>query len=84
MEEPIYTPKYSNSRALIIGINNYDSAPPLNYAVNDANAVAEVLKNKFDFQDSNLQILLEEKATRSEIMTQYMLEISKNSSGLFN
>jgi len=72
MEEPVYTPLYSNSRALIIGINQYASAPPLEYAVNDAMAVAEILKNTFGFDESNLKILIEEKASRSEIMAHYM------------
>ena len=72
MDEPIYTPQYSNSRALIIGINQYISAPPLEYAVNDAMAVADILKNTFGFDESNLKILTEEKASRSEIMAYYM------------
>jgi len=72
MEEPIYTPLYSNSRALIIGINQYVSAPPLDYAVKDATAVADILKNKFGFDESNLKIVTDAEASRSEIMTHYM------------
>jgi hypothetical protein len=72
MDEPIYTPQYSNSRALIIGINQYAFAPPLKYAVNDAMAVADILKNKFAFHEPNLGILTGEKASRSEIMAHYM------------
>ena len=72
IEELVYTPLYSNSRALIIGINQYKSAPPLEYAVNDAMAVADILMKKFKFDESNIQILTEGKASRSEIMAHYM------------
>ena len=40
-------PKYSSSRALVIGINAYKTAPPLGYAVSDATAVAVILVDKF-------------------------------------
>uniref|UniRef100_UPI003AB3B811 caspase family protein n=1 Tax=Acinetobacter guillouiae TaxID=106649 RepID=UPI003AB3B811 len=39
---------YSNSYALIIGINNYQNVSPLGYAVNDAQEVAEVLISKLN------------------------------------
>jgi len=77
IEEPVYTPLYSNSRALIIGINQYKSAPPLEYAANDAMAVADILMKTFGFDESNLKILTEEKASRSEIMAHYMAFASK-------
>lgn len=73
MDSTIYTPSYENSYALVIGINNYVNAPPLGYAVNDAEAVAEALKNKFDFpSNDNIKLLLDEKATRNEIMASFM------------
>jgi len=77
IQEPVYTPLYSNSRALIIGINKYKSAPPLEYAVNDAMAVADILKNTFGFDESKVKILTEEKASRAEIMAHYMAFASK-------
>ena len=42
---------YDDSWALIIGINKYTNAPPLKYAVNDANAIKQILINKFSFQN---------------------------------
>ncbi|MDY6791154.1 MAG: caspase family protein [Thermodesulfobacteriota bacterium] len=78
MEDPIYTTLYSNSRALIIGINQYIFAPPLEYAINDAKAVAEILKKKFGFDESNLKILTDKKASRSEIMAHYMTFVNKD------
>jgi len=72
MDSTIYTPTYENSFALVIGINNYMSAPPLGYAVNDAEAVAESLKTQFDFPNDNITLLLDENATKNEIMTAFM------------
>lgn len=72
MDSTIYSPSYKRSFALIIGINNYLNAPPLGYAVNDAEAVAETLKTNFDFQDDNIKLLLDENATRNEIMAAFM------------
>ena len=37
------TATYHRSHALIIGVNDYAVASPLGYAVNDAEAVADVL-----------------------------------------
>jgi hypothetical protein len=72
MYSTVYTPSYENSFALVIGINNYMNAPPLGYAVNDAEAVADTLKTQFDFKNDNIKLLLDENATRNEIMTSFM------------
>ena len=72
MDKLNYTPHYSNSRALIIGINQYSAAPPLEYAVNDAKAVEEILKSRFGFPEDGIKILINKNATRSEIMANYM------------
>ena len=40
---------YDDSWALIIGINKYTNAPPLKYAVNDANEIKQLLINNFSF-----------------------------------
>ena len=72
MDKLNYTPHYSNSRALIIGINQYSAAPPLEYAVNDAKAVGEILKSRFGFPEDDIKILINKNATRSEIMANYM------------
>jgi len=72
MDNIIYSPSYRNSFALIIGINNYLNGSPLEYAVNDANAVAEILESDFNFKHNNIKILLDKNATKNEIMTAFM------------
>jgi len=72
MDTTIYSPSYENSYALVIGINNYVKAPPLGYAINDAEAVAEALKTQFDFPNDNITLLLDENSSRNDIMTAFM------------
>ena len=82
MESSYYSPSYENSFALVIGINDYLNASPLGYAVNDAEAVADLIESDFDFKSENIKILLNESATRNEIMSTFMSyangEISPN------
>jgi len=72
MDKPNYTPRYFNSRALIIGINKYSTVSPLEYAVKDATAVGEILKSRFGFPEDSIIILINKDATRSKIMDSYM------------
>ena len=39
----LYLPRYTNSRALVIGINKYKHVGPLIHACNDAQAIADIL-----------------------------------------
>ena len=82
MDSSYYSPSYENSFALVIGINNYLNASPLGYAVNDAEVVAALLESNFDFKSENIKLLLNESATRDEIMSTFMSyangEISPN------
>ena len=61
--------KLGEYKALVIGINDYKdpNVPDLETAVNDANAVARVLKDKYGFK---VEFLLDEKATREAIYKQ--------------
>ncbi len=61
-------PRYANSYALVIGINEYSNEPPLSYAKNDAVAVSEILIRKFGFQKKNVNLLLDKKATQKAIL----------------
>ncbi len=63
----IYKPEYSNSWALIIGVNKYFFCSPLSYAINDAEAIAKLLKERFGFPEKNITLLLDEKATQNSI-----------------
>jgi uncharacterized caspase-like protein len=53
-------------RALIVGINDYKDPkiPDLETAVNDANAMAELLRKRYGFQ---VELLLDRKATKEAI-----------------
>lgn len=58
---------YTNSRALIIGINQYKNAPPLSYAVSDAEEIRNVLIGEFSFPEENITYLIDEDATKKAI-----------------
>ncbi len=40
---------YTNSFAVVVGINNYSNVAPMIYAVNDAIAIAEIIESKYRF-----------------------------------
>lgn len=67
----MYSPKYNNSWALIIGINAYPHSP-LSYARYDAEAIHKILIEKFNFPESNTILLTDEKASRSEIIETFL------------
>ena len=69
---------YDNSYALIIGINKYQNAQNLNYAVKDAESIQDILVNTFDFPKDNVISLFNEDATYQNIRKQFS-EISKYS-----
>ncbi|MCH7494529.1 MAG: caspase family protein, partial [Candidatus Marinimicrobia bacterium] len=58
---------YDDSWALIIGINKYTNWPPLDYAVNDANSIRDLLINKFGFKTDHIFLLTDEDATLKKI-----------------
>lgn len=66
--QPPTAPKdlYANSWALVIGINAYQRAPGLTYAVADARAVADALP-ALGFPRQNIRLLLDGEATKSRI-----------------
>jgi len=59
---------YRDSWAVIIGINDYQNWPKLRYAVNDANAIEDVLAAKFGFQRDHIRKLTNGEATRQRIL----------------
>lgn len=67
-----YKAEYTNSYALIIGINDYFQCSPLNYARQDAESIAEVLEHNFSFPHENIKILLDSKATKEVILSTYL------------
>jgi hypothetical protein len=64
-------PDYSNSHALIIGINNYQNISPLGYAVSDAEEISNILVSKLNFPKENVTLLINENATKEKILKAY-------------
>ena len=64
----IYEPTYGRSYALVIGIDDYEHAPRLAHARNDAEALARVLLQRFEFIEENVTILTDADATKREIL----------------
>ena len=59
---------YRESWAVVIGINAYKSWPRLAYAVNDAQAMRELLVRKYGFLPDHVTTLLDGEATREKIL----------------
>ncbi len=56
-------------KAVIVGINNYDvRAPKLNGCVNDALQMAEMLRRHFRFENTNIRVVTDERATQEAIL----------------
>lgn len=63
---------YDNSYALVVGINKYadPKIPSLNYAVQDAHAIAQLLED-MDFPKENIKILQNEEATLTRVKEEF-------------
>ncbi|MGD1845415.1 MAG: polysaccharide deacetylase family protein [Salibacteraceae bacterium] len=59
---------YPNAWALVIGVNAYQQWPQLQYAVNDAQGVKQVLTEKLGFREDHILSLTDEEATRENIL----------------
>ena len=70
--ETKFAPRYDASYALIIGVNVYETASPLDYAVNDAVAILDILKGSYGFDENNCTVLLNEHATRQNIQSAFL------------
>lgn len=77
MDKEIYTPLYLNSHALVIGINKYQHAPPLGYAINDAEAIAKLLIDQFGFKTDNIILLEDADATKALITDSFLSYAAK-------
>lgn len=60
-------PSYENSHALIIGVNEYKNAPPLSYAVSDAQEIRELLVKEVGFPEQNVCYLENQDANKENI-----------------
>lgn len=72
MISEIFSPRYATSHALIVGINDYKLAPPLGYAINDAEGVAMTLIGQFGFSEDNVKLLINKEATRQRIIESFL------------
>ncbi|HVT14516.1 MAG TPA: caspase family protein [Fimbriimonadaceae bacterium] len=69
-EEPTGQSMYTNSHALIVGINDYPNLPKqlqLQFAAADAKAVRDVLVNSYGFPADQTKLLLNKDATLDNI-----------------
>lgn len=78
MEYQSYSPLYSVSHALIVGINNYQYASPLGYAINDANAIAHLLIDEFGFDKENVLLLADADATREKVVKSFLSYVTNS------
>ena len=62
-------PPYRESWAAVIGIDDYQKWPRLRYAANDAKAVRDLLIQKYKFKANNVFLLLNQEATRQNILS---------------
>lgn len=63
---------YESSRALIIGINKYQNASPLGYAVSDAKEIKDILIGELGFEAENVIYLTDSDATKSNILKSFL------------
>lgn len=63
--------RYARSRALLIGINEYEKASPLSYAVNDAEEMRSALMNDLGFPLENVVLIKNQEATKANILRAY-------------
>ncbi|OON64051.1 polysaccharide deacetylase [Massilia sp. KIM] len=62
---------YANSWAILVGIDNYQKWPRLQYAVRDAEGVGQMLVQKFGFAPERVITLKNEAATRAGILAAF-------------
>jgi uncharacterized caspase-like protein/peptidoglycan/xylan/chitin deacetylase (PgdA/CDA1 family) len=62
---------YANSWAILVGIDNYQKWPKLQYAVRDAEGVGQMLVQKFGFAPERVITLKNEQATRTGILAAF-------------
>jgi len=72
MDSETYSPRYSTSRALVVGINNYQHASPLSYAIHDSEEMLQVFVDEFGFDEKDIILLTDANATRVRIINSFL------------
>ena len=71
-------PGYSDSWAVVIGIDDYANWPKLQYAVRDARAIRETLVQRFGFSAEHVLSLENREATRSGILSAFNDKLARS------
>jgi len=69
--QPVQTANYSDSWAIVVGIDAYARWPKLQYAARDADAIREVLIGKLGFPADKVISLRNQEATRAGILAAF-------------
>jgi hypothetical protein len=72
-----YDPAEGKNYLLVIGINKYEYWPQLYNAVKDANDVAKILVGMYNYEFSDITLLTDELATRSNLYSHLRDYVSK-------
>ena len=67
MEGVSYDPAEAKNYLLVVGINKYEHWPQLYNAVKDANDVVNTLMSMYNFEFSDITLITDEQATRSNL-----------------
>ena len=70
----------------MVGINDYENVPKLNYAVEDALAIKNMFINQYGFPRANVRYLIDKDATQSNIkkeLSNLMKNAGKNDRVVF-
>jgi uncharacterized caspase-like protein/peptidoglycan/xylan/chitin deacetylase (PgdA/CDA1 family) len=72
------TTGYEKSWAIVIGIDDYQHWPKLEYASRDAQAIADTLTGQFGFPSSQVIVLKDQQATRNNILAAFHDRLADN------
>jgi len=81
MEGEAYIGREAVNHLFVVGINNYRHWPKLNNAVKDANDLVSVLMSRYTFEFSNVTVIRDEQATRTNIYNSLRSLIEKTGPG---
>lgn len=76
-----------NKYAVLVGINDYYESPTvksfrsLKGCVNDALSMKSLLMNRFGFEKTNINVILNEKATQSQLISAMTATLNKSRTG---
>lgn len=77
MDGEEYDPSVAKNYLLVVGINSYEHWPRLFNAVKDANDVANTLAGMYNFNVSDIQVITDEQATRSNLYDKLLEYVDK-------